>query len=135
MSPRTPSKARLWAGRVLSALPVLMLFFSASMKLAQSKEIVEGFVEKGGWPAGALVPIGIVEVLCTIVYLVPQTAVLGAVLLTGYLGGAVATHVHGGDPASRVMMPILCGVLVWLGLFLRNPRLGELLPLPKPDAG
>jgi hypothetical protein len=135
MSSQTPSKARLWAGRVVSALPVLMLFFSASMKLAQSKEVVEGFVEKGGWPAGALLPIGVVEILCTVIYLVPQTAVLGAVLLTGYLGGAVATHIHGGDPAGRVMIPILLGVFVWLGLFLRHPRLGDLLPFRKPDAG
>ena len=108
-----------------------MLLFSGSMKLAQGKEIVEGFVQKGGWPAGAspsFRAIGVLEVLCTIIYLVPQTAVLGAVLLTGYLGGAVASHVHAGDPASRVMMPILCGVLVWLGLLLRHPRLAEILP-------
>ncbi len=123
---------RIWAGRVLSALPVLMLLMSAFMKISQNPQAVEGF-QKGGWPAGVCVPLGVVELLSTVLYVIPRTATLGAVLLTGYLGGAVATHVHGGDPAGQVAIPFLCGVLVWLGLFLRDARFRALLPLRKPE--
>ena len=132
MTPRTPSKARLWAGRVLSALPVLMLLFSASVKLSQKPEMVTAFTEKFGFPAGTLVPIAIVEILVAVVYAIPRTAVLGAILVTGYLGGAVATHVRGGEP---FVMPIVLGVLAWAGLYLRDPRFAELVPVLKPRAG
>lgn len=115
-----------WTGRVLTALPSMLFLFSASMKLRRSPEVVDMFVKHLGYPDGTLVPIGVVEVLCTVLYLVPQTAVLGAALLTAYLGGAVATHVRVGEPFAG---PILVGVFVWGGLFLRDARIRALLPL------
>lgn len=121
----TESKKLIWAGRILSALPVLLLLFSAAMKLMGPPEVVEGF-EKLGYPAQLAIGIGITELVCTIIYIVPQTAVLGAILLTGYLGGATATHLRIGDPFFG---PILVGVALWLGLFLRDRRLRALLPL------
>jgi hypothetical protein len=126
------SKAKIWIGRVLSALPCLMLFFSASMKLRGAPEIVEGFA-KQGWPASSLAPIGIVEILVTIVYIIPQTAVLGAILVTSYLGGAVATHVHNGDGAGKIAPAVVLGIFAWLGLWLRDARIRELTPTRKPE--
>ena len=119
---------QLWTGRVLSALPVLLLLLSASMKLSHPPAAVEMFVGKLGYPASMLTSLAVLELLCTIVYVVPRTAVLGAVLLTGYLGGAVATHVRVGD---AFVVPLLLGVLVWAGLYLRDARIRALLPLRK----
>lgn len=124
-----PNRRLLWAGRVVSALPVLVFAFSASMKLTAGPQMVQGFTEKAGYPAGTLLPIGIVELLCALIYVIPQTSILGAVLLTGYLGGAVATHVRVGEP---FIMPVLVGVFVWAGLFLRDERIRALLPIRKP---
>jgi DoxX-like family len=120
-----PSKAMLWTGRVISALPVLGLIMSAAMKFTNSPDIVKGF-EHLGWPLKLAMPLGVLELTCTALYAIPQTSVLGAILLTGYLGGATATHVRVGDNFAA---PIILGVLVWLGLFLRDPRLRALLPL------
>lgn len=125
ITPKSPSKALLWTGRVLSTLPALMLLMSAGMKFARPPEVVEGMGKLGYAPELAL-PLGIVELVCTIIYIVPQTAVLGAILLTGYLGGATATHVRVGDPWFA---PVILGVVLWLGLYLRNARLQVLLPL------
>ena len=114
-----------WGGRALSALVVAMLLFSAVMKLTVPVEVVEEFTRLGYDPKLAL-GIGLLEIACTVVYAVPRTAVLGAILLTGYLGGATATHVRIGDP---YVGPVIGGVLVWLALFLRDGRLRALLPL------
>ncbi len=119
-------KAALWGGRVASALPVLALVMSAAMKLSHAPQIVEQFTGKLGYTEGSLTGIGILELACVIAYIVPRTAVLGAILLTGYLGGAVATHVRIGEP---FVAPIVLGVLVWVGLFLRDERLRALVPL------
>ena len=118
------SKSALWTGRVLSVLPVLMLLMSAGTKLAQTPEVVKGFAD---WPPGIAVKIGILELTCTLIYLIPRTAVLGALLLTGYLGGATAVSVRMGGPVF--IMPVALGVLVWGGLYLRDPRLRALIPL------
>ena len=115
----------LWAGRIMSALPVLMLLLSGVMKLVKPASVVEGFVRLG-YPESLALGIGIVELACAALYVVPRTSVLGAILLTAYLGGATATHVRIGEP---FFMPILLGVLVWGGLFLRDERLRALLPL------
>jgi uncharacterized membrane protein YphA (DoxX/SURF4 family) len=123
--PAPTSPALLWTGRVISTLPVLGLVMSAVMKFAQPPEVIKGF-EDLGWPLHLAVALGIVELVCTVLYAIPQTAVLGAILLTGYLGGATATHVRIGDNFAA---PIVLGVLVWLGLFLRDARLRVLLPL------
>lgn len=126
----SPSTARLWTGRILSAVPVLLLIMSAVMKISRRPEVVQGFVGQHGFPASAILPIGIVELLCVVLYLIPWTRVLGAVLLTGYLGGAIVTHVRIGE---SFLAPLGVGVLLWLGLYLRIPRLGALLPLrPQP---
>ena len=119
------SKRMLWAGRVAGALPVLMLLFSGTMKLAKPAPVVEEFARLA-YPESVVLGIGILELACTVVYVIPRTSVLGAILLTGYLGGATATHVRVGDP---FVAPVIGGALVWLGLFLRDERLRELIPL------
>ena len=119
------SRAALWTGRVVSAVPVAMLLFSAGMGFAKPPAVVDGFT-RFGWPESLALPLGIVQVAATILYLIPQTAVLGAILLTGFFGGATATHVRIGDPW---FIPVVVGVLVWLGLYLREPRLRSLVPL------
>jgi hypothetical protein len=125
-TPTAPvSKAALWAGRVASALPVLMLVFSGVMKLVKPAPVVEGFAHLG-WDDQLALGLGILELGCTTIYLIPRTAVLGAILLTGYLGGAIATHVRIGEP---YFLQAGLGVLVWLGLYLRDARLRALLPL------
>jgi len=119
------SKKLYWAGWVMSALPSAMLIFSGVMKLTQSEQIVEGFTHLGYDPKIAM-GLGIVELACTIIYLIPQTAVLGAILLTGYLGGATATHLRIGEP---YFMTVIFGAVLWGGLYLRDPRIRALLPL------
>jgi hypothetical protein len=115
----------LWAGRVVSALPVLVLTFSGVMKLIKPPGFAEEF-GKMGWDESLSLSLGIVELSCTVLYVIPRTAVLGAVLLTGYLGGAIATHVRLHD---LFVLQAILGVLVWGGLYLRDPRLRALLPL------
>ena len=122
------SGAAFWGGWIIGILPCLLLIFSAAMKLAKPPAVVQGF-KQFGYPEKLLLVLGIIELTCTILYLIPRTAVLGAILLTGYLGGATATHARVLDPSF--IMPVLCGVLLWLGLFLRDRRLRELLPLRK----
>ena len=118
------SKAALWAGRVLSTLPVLMLVMSCAMKITKNSQVTEGFA-KFGFPPGLEVGIGLVELVCTVLYIIPRTAAIGAILLTGYLGGAVVFHLRGGEP---LFAPVLIGVALWSGLVLRNPRLRSVLP-------
>lgn len=128
MSNPTPplpvSNKILWIGRVLSALPVLMLVFSGSMKLIRPPSLAEGFTHLG-WPVNYALGLGILELSCMILYVIPRTAVVGAILVTGYLGGAIATHVRIGEP---FVMQAVLGVLVWAGLYLRDRRLQDLMP-------
>ncbi len=119
------SKKMLWAGYILSALPVLLLLFSGVMKLAKPPDIVEGFAHLG-YPDRLAFGIGILEMVCTILYLIPRTAVLGAILVTAYMGGAVTTHLRIGEP---VFMQVILGMLAWGGLYLRDARLRTLLPI------
>ena len=121
------SSAAVWTGRVLSVLPCLFLLMGGVMNVLKPPFVVEGTVKMGYSPA-VILPIGVVLLTCTILYLIPQTAVLGAILLTGYLGGAVATHVRAGDPLGKGMIPFFFGVVLWLGLYLRDPRLRKLVP-------
>ena len=120
------SKKKLWAGRIISALPALLLILSGTMKIMRLPSVMQGFAH-AGIPESHAIPLGIVEISCAVVYLIPRTAVLGAILMTAYLGGATATNVRVGDPAT--VMTVLLGVLVWLGLYLRDERLRALLPL------
>ena len=126
--PSSPSKTTYWIGHAVSAFPVLMLFVSAAMKLAKPEFIVKGFTEHNGYSESVIIPLGIIELVCTVLYLVPQTSFLGAILLTGYLGGATATHVRIGEYPEAFMGAIPFGVLLWLGLYLREPRLRTLAP-------
>jgi hypothetical protein len=125
------SKRMLWAGRIISAIPVLMLLFSSVMKLAKPAPVVEGFIRLG-YPESVALGIGILELVCTLIYVIPHTSILGAILLTGFLGGATATHVRIGDPAF--FFPVVLGVLAWLGLYLRDDRLRALIPLRSSSA-
>ena len=126
------SKWMLWGGYIASAIPVLMLLFSAVLKLAKPAFLVKEF-DRLGYGENLALIIGIVEIGCTAIYLIPRTSILGAILLTGYLGGATATHVRIGDPSF--FMPVILGVLVWLGLYLRDNRLRALLPLKERNIG
>lgn len=121
------SKKTLWAGRVLSALPALFLLVDATMKLVKPAPVVEATAELG-YPESVILPLGIVLLVCTVLYLIPRTSVLGAILLTGYLGGAVATHVRVGGGAFPVVFPVILGTLLWGGLYLRDERLRSLVP-------
>lgn len=123
----TESKIMLWAGRILSAVPVLMLLMSGTMKFIKPAGFAEG-LEHLGWSETTMTYIGVVEILCAILYLIPKTAILGAILIAAYLGGATATHVRIGDP---FIIPIALGIVAWLGLWLRDKRLREILPLTK----
>jgi hypothetical protein len=120
------SKGLFWTGIVLSALPALALIMSGGMKLTGSDEVAKGFRELGWEPSYAL-GLGILELACTVIYVIPRTAVLGAILLTGYFGGAVATHVRLGQAVA--VAPFILGILVWGGLYLRDARLRALVPL------
>jgi hypothetical protein len=122
------SKGKLWGGRIMSWLPALFLLVDGVMKLFKPAVVVEATV-KLGYPENTIVPFGIVLTVCTILYLIPRTAVLGAILLTGYLGGAVATHVRVGGGLFPISFPIIFGVLLWGGLYLRANRLRTLIPL------
>jgi len=123
-----PSNKALWAGRIISALPALFLLMDGGMKLAKPKVVVEATVQLG-YSESVILPLGIVLLACTLLYVLPRTAMLGAILLTGYLGGAVATHVRVGAPVFNMIFPVIFGGLLWLGLFLRDPRLHSLIPL------
>jgi hypothetical protein len=120
-------KAMYWTGWVLSILPSLMLIFSAYMKLNPPAEVIKQMTDSG-FPMQLATPIGITELACVVLYLIPRTAVLGAILLAAYLGGAVSSHVLKLDGVSVWFMPVLMGVLLWLGLWLRDARLRALLP-------
>jgi len=121
------STKRRWAGRIIGTLVVLFLVFDSLGKLLTLPPVVEGSARLG-FPESAVLGIGIIELVCIVAYLTPSTAVLGAILLTGYLGGAVATHVRIGDPVfSHVLFPVYVAVLIWGGLFLRDGRLRALV--------
>jgi DoxX-like family len=123
------SKTSLWAGRIISALVVLFMVFDGVIKVLRLTPAVEGTLSLG-YPVSVVFPLGIVVLVCVLLYVIPQSSVLGAILLTAYLGGAVATHVRVGNPLfSHVLFPTYVGVLAWLGLFLRDERLRDLIPL------
>ena len=121
-----PSKVPFYVSIVLSVPPVLMLLMSGVMKVMQTEQVRQGFAD---WPPGSAVAIGTVELLCTVIYLIPRTAVLGAILLAGYLGGAVAVTVKMGLGVAGWWMPFVFGILLWGGLWLRDARIRTLIPL------
>lgn len=123
------SKKRIWAGRILTALPALFLLADGAAKLVKPAAVVEGTIQLG-YPESAIVGMGVTLLVCTVLYAVPRTSVLGAILLTGYLGGAVATHVRVSNPwFSHILFPVYLGVLIWGGRYLCDERLRALVSL------
>jgi len=110
-----------WTGRIVTGLVVLFLAFDATIKLLEIPAAVQGTAQLG-FPPGTLVPLGVIQLVCLAVYLVPRTAILGAVLWTGYLGGAIATHLRAGGPAFSLVFPVIVAALLWGGLWLRDRR-------------
>jgi hypothetical protein len=121
-------KAAIIGGWIMGGLPALLLVLASVMDFVQPDAVVKGTVELG-YPQSTIMPIGVALLISSLLYLIPQSAVLGAILLTGYLGGAVATHVRHGDPVLRMLVPVFFAVLLWGGLLLRERRLRRLLPL------
>jgi hypothetical protein len=119
-------KTTIWAGRILSAFAMLFLAFDMIIKVLNLAPAVEATTQLG-YPAGLVVTIGTIELVCLAVYSIPRTSVLGAILLTGYLGGAIATQVRAGAPLFSVIFPVIIGALIWGGLFLRSERLRALV--------
>ena len=121
----TTDRTMAWGGRGISALVAFVFAMSAFMKVRGGDEVLQGIVHLG-LPESLILPLAILEISCLVVFLIPQTSVLGAVLLTGYLGGAVSAHLRVGDP---IITPIVIGAFVWVALYLRDPRLRVLLPV------
>jgi hypothetical protein len=117
----------VWTGRVITALVSLLFLFSAAMKFMGGAEVKEGMAHLG-LPESMIIPLGILEAACTVIYLIPATSVLGAILLAGYIGGAICTHWRVGDP---FLPQVAIGLVIWLGIYLREPRLKALIPLRK----
>lgn len=125
---QTTSKGRLWAGRIISGLPALFLLVDAIMKFVKPAPVVAETLRLG-YPENVIIGLGAVLLASTILYLIPKTSILGAILLTGYLGGAVATHVRMGEGWFSILFPVIFGALLWAGLWLRDDRLQKLIPL------
>lgn len=124
--PMPTTKTALWAGRIMSALALLFLLFDTVIKVLNLPPAVEATTQLG-YSASLVVGLGLIELACLAVYAIPRTALLGAILLTGYLGGAVATHVRAGSPLFSMLFPLIIGALIWGGLYLREPRLRALV--------
>lgn len=127
-NPRSGANGKVWTGRVLSGLAVAFLLFDAAGKLMMPSFVVTAF-NMLGFPLQLGLGIGIILAVCTLVYAIPRTAVLGAILLTGFLGGAVAIQLRAGTPMFETIFPVLFGVLVWAGVLLREDRLRCVFPL------
>jgi hypothetical protein len=123
----TISKGRLIAGYVLSVLPALMLLMGAYFNISQPDEIVKQTIEMG-YTQEVMLPLGIVCIVIAVLLIIPRTALIGALLLTAYLGGAVATHVIHRDDLVKILIPVIFASVVWIGLILRNPKLNKLMP-------
>jgi hypothetical protein len=125
------SKKMMWAGRIVSALPALFLLMDGVMKLIKPAPVVEATVHLG-YAESVILPLGIVLLSSVVLYAIPQTSVLGAILLTGYLGGAVATHVRVANPLfTHTLFPVYLGLLIWGGLYLRDGRVRKLIPIKR----
>lgn len=123
------SKKALWTGRIISALPVLLLLFSGTLALMKPPAVVQGIIHLG-YPETLAIVLGILQIASAVLYLIPRTSVLGAIFITAYLGGATASHVRVGEP---FFLPVIVAVLVWIGLYLRDGRLRSLIPLRIPN--
>ena len=120
------SGTRIWIGRILTGIVSAFLLFDGAMKLLKPSFVVKATIELG-YPESTIIGIGVVLVLSTLLYLIPRTAIFGAVLLSGYLGGAVASQVRVSAPLFNILFPVVFGCLVWIGLYLRDGRLRAIL--------
>ncbi len=128
---QTVSAGRLWTGRVIAGVIAAFLLMDVAMKFMKPPQVAAAFV-RSGWPIDLSVPLGVILLISLAVYLIPRTSILGAILLTGYLGGAVASNLRLHEPLfSYTLFPVYFGVLTWLALWLRDPRLNDFLPLRK----
>jgi hypothetical protein len=122
------SKTIVWAGRIMSGLVVLFMLLDSVSHLLKPKQVIDAFV-RIGFPVNLSVTLGIIALVCVVFYAIPRTSIFGAILLTGYLGGAVATHLRAGSSLfGETLFPVYFGILVWGGLFGRDARLRELIP-------
>ncbi|MGH9586044.1 MAG: DoxX family protein [Acidobacteriaceae bacterium] len=124
------SKKSSWAGRILSILIVLFMLFDGISKVMKPASVVQGFAQ-AGWPASLAVTVGVIALVCAVLYAIPSTSILGAILLTGYLGGATASNLRIGMPMIIVFAPVIVGVLAWVALYLRDARLRVLVPVKR----
>ena len=124
------SMAMLWAGYTLSGLAILFLIFDTVIKVLNMAPAVEATTQLG-YPASLVIVIGVIELICLAVYVIPRTSIFGAILFTGYLGGAVATNLRAGTPLFNVIFPLIIGALLWGGIYLRDAQLRALVPLRK----
>ena len=122
------SGTRLWTGRVLTGLSAAFLIFDGGMKLFKPPVVVQATVHLG-YPESTIVGIGAALLACTLLYIIPRTSILGAILLTGYLGGAVASNIRAEQPLFNIVFPVIFAFIAWGGLWLREPRLEQMLPL------
>ena len=125
-----PSKTKVWTGYVATTLIALFMVFDGVIHIVKPAAVVEAFAQLG-YSLGVSAWLGVLVLCCVVLYVFPRTAVLGAILLTGYFGGAVATHVRVGNPLFECIFPVLFGVVTWAGIYLRDTRLGELIPIRK----
>ena len=126
-----PVDKKIWLGRIMTTLAALPFCLSAFMKFARAPQLLDGWTSHFGWPESLILTIAILEVTSVVLYLIPKISVLGAIILTGYLGGAISTHVRIGE---GVVVHVIIGLLIWGGLYFREPRLREILPIRKPIA-
>jgi hypothetical protein len=123
------SNKSLWTGRILSGLAVAFMLFDATIHIMKPAAVIDGFT-KLGFPVSVAVPLGIIELVCVVLYVIPRTSVFGAILLTGYLGGAIASQVRIGSPMlSTTLFPIYVALFLWGGLYFRDERVRSLIPV------
>jgi hypothetical protein len=119
----------VWAGRIMSGIAIIFLLFDSALKLLRLDPAVKGTVQLG-YPESVVLGIGIIQFVCLLAYVIPRTSIFGAILLTGYLGGAIATHVRVGSPLfTHILFPIYVALLIWGGLYFRDGQLRALIPL------
>lgn len=128
------NRGQLWVGRIMSILAILFLAMDGTMKLVKPVPVIQA-TKQLGYPESSIVVLGILLLSCVVLYAIPRSSVLGAILLTGYLGGAVSAHVRVGDPLfSHVLFPVYIAALAWGGIYLRDGHLREILPLRRSQS-
>ena len=125
----TTTPKTIWVGRILSALAILFLSFDTIVKVLRLPVAIEGTTQLG-YPESTVFVIGVIQLVCLVLYVIPKTSVFGAILFTGYLGGAIATHLRIGSPLfTHILFPIYVALLIWGGLYAREPRLRAMVPI------